>query len=76
MKKPSFLERLTGSSDADEYDDVLSDEHEFGGDDAVDVNHYDEEDAWQQNDHDDELQEGELPADMPNGRCDHYSCAR
>lgn len=63
MKKPTFLERLTGTADTDEYDDVLSDQHEFGEDDDVAVNHYDEEEGW----HDgqpDEPQEGELPVDM------------
>jgi len=29
MKKPSFLERLTGSVSMDEYDEVLDQEHEF-----------------------------------------------
>ncbi len=67
MKKPSFLERLTGTVDTDAYDDVLSDEHEFGSDDQdeVAVNHYDEESEWHgDTDHDDEPQEGELPVDM------------
>lgn len=67
MKKPSFLERLTGSVNADEYDEVLDDDHEFGEDDDVAVNHYDNESEWHGQDEEDEadvVQEGELPVDM------------
>lgn len=68
MKKPTFLERLTGTSSAQDYDDVLSDSHEFA-DDEVAVNHYedDAEQDWEAEDDDtdtDEPQEGELPVDM------------
>jgi HSP20 family protein len=66
MKKPSFLERLTGSVKTDKYDDVLDDEHEFGADDPKEEG-YGEESEWHgqegPND-DDEQQEGELPVDM------------
>ncbi|MEM9336582.1 MAG: Hsp20/alpha crystallin family protein [Patescibacteria group bacterium] len=66
MKKPSFLERLTGSVNADEYDTILDEEHEFG--EAVEEGEmYEEESEW----HDDgaaaddtDPQEGELPVDM------------
>lgn len=70
MKKPSFLERLTGSVNTDEYDEVLDENHEFGEDDTDDVavTHYDDEESeWhgQDGDSDDEVvQEGELPVDM------------
>ena len=68
MKKPSFLERLTGSVNVDEYDEVLDEEHEFGEDDEMEVKHYeDDESEWHGQsglDEDDEVQEGELPVDM------------
>ena len=35
MKKPSFLERLTGGQ-TEEYDRILDDEHSFGADDTLD----------------------------------------
>lgn len=69
MKKPTFLERLTGTSSTQDYDDVLSDEHEFSDDD-VSVNHFDdggEDGDWDTGDDDadtQEQQEGELPVDM------------
>ncbi len=65
MKKPSFLERLTGAVQADKYDDVLDESHEFGAEDDVAVSHYEEESDWhEQGAHNDEPQEGELPVDM------------
>lgn len=65
MKKPSFLERLTGSVKTDKYDDVLDDEHEFGADDAKDPDAYDDESEWHGQDGPDEVeQDGELPVDM------------
>lgn len=64
MKKPSFLERLTGSIDMDEYDEVLDEKHTFGEDDAVpdEDDDYDGESEWHNDSH--EQQEGELPVDM------------
>jgi len=65
MKKPSFLERLTGSVAADEYDRVLDSKHEFGADDEQDGQYTEEDENWDndpQNDH--KPQEGELPVDM------------
>jgi len=64
MKKPSFLERLTGNQ-ADEYDRVLDDEHQFGEDDdlAVDEQEYQEEENWEEPDAG-PAQDGELPVDM------------
>lgn len=65
MKKPSFLERLTGSIKTDKYDDVLDDEHEFGEDDKKQDEGYADESEWHgQEGPDDEPQEGELPVDM------------
>lgn len=65
MKKPSFLERLTGSVNADEYDEVLDDEHAFGEDDEVveEGEELEGESEWH-NDGGEEPQEGELPVDM------------
>ncbi len=67
MKKLSFLQRLTGSIDIPDYDEVLNDEHGFGDDDEMSVNRYDgEESEWpDQADLDEPIeQEGELPVDM------------
>lgn len=66
MKKPSFLERLTGSVDMDEYDEVLDEEHEFGEADTEEDHYQDEESEWhgQANLDDEEVQDGELPVDM------------
>lgn len=69
MKKPSFLERLTGSVNVDEYDEILDEDHEFGEDDDEDVDHFeDDESEWhgQAGPDDDDVQEGELPVDMYN----------
>ena len=64
MKKPSFLERLTGNQ-ADEYDRVLDDEHQFGDNDdlAVDEQEYQTEETWEEPDAG-PPQDGELPVDM------------
>jgi len=65
MKKLSFLERLTGSAALDQETDVLDEEHEFGEDDDVEINHYDDESEFHgQEETGDEPQEGELPVDM------------
>lgn len=64
MKKPSFLERLTGSVNTDEYDEVLDEEHEFGDDDDVSVKHYDDGDEQWQGQDEEDAQDGELPVDM------------
>jgi HSP20 family protein len=65
MKKPSFLDRLTGGTQSDEYDRVLDDEHHFGDDEeeSLAVEEVDEaEEEWEEED--DTPQEGELPVDM------------
>ena len=71
MKKPSFLERLTGAVSGSEYDRILDDEHEFGTEDEGQHNRPhsnqfpDEEESWQDDSqHDATPQEGELPVDM------------
>ncbi len=71
MKKPSFLDRLTGGQ-TDKYDEILDEDHHFGDDAendelAVDEESYEEktaqEEAWE--DAGDEVQQdGELPVDM------------
>ncbi|MFT5036881.1 MAG: HSP20 family protein [Candidatus Azotimanducaceae bacterium] len=65
MKKPSFLERLTGSVSTDQYDDVLDEDHEFGEDDEREgAEVEDEESEWHGQNGEEEPQEGELPVDM------------
>ncbi|MEZ4200336.1 MAG: Hsp20/alpha crystallin family protein [Candidatus Paceibacterota bacterium] len=65
MKKPSFLERLTGSVTPDEYDEVLDSEHvESDVDTEMADDGYEEESEWSGHDGPDEPQEGELPVDM------------
>jgi HSP20 family molecular chaperone IbpA len=70
MKKPTFLERLTGSVNVDAYDEVLdSDEyHEEGTHDGTDVDQdFDGDSEWHGNHEmsdDSDPQEGELPVDM------------
>ena len=68
MKKLSFLERLTGSVNTEQYDEVLDEEHEFGEDDDVSVHHYEDESEWHGqaglDQEENEQQDGELPVDM------------
>lgn len=65
MKKPSFLERLTGSVATDEYDRVLDSKHEFGADDEQDGQYAEEDENWDNDPQDDRKpKEGELPVDM------------
>lgn len=65
MKRPSFLERLTGAVQADKYDDVLDESHEFGDEEDVAVSHYEDDGDWHdQGSQPEEPQEGELPVDM------------
>ncbi len=62
MKKPSFLERLTGSVNTDEFDEVLDEEHNFGDEEHAEDD-YEEESEWHGQE-EQEPQEGELPVDM------------
>ncbi len=67
MKKPSFLERLTGSVPANNYDRILDEDHHFGdeGEEAPDgKNSNDETEDWNAEDSASTPQEGELPVDM------------
>lgn len=69
MKKPSFLERLTGSAQNNsnsDYDRILDDDHHFGDDEETQDENYDNEETWQedQDNHNSSPQEGELPVDM------------
>ena len=72
MKKPSFLERLTGSAQND-YDRILDDDHHFGDSAYDDETEYyqdpaaDEDGAEWESDSNytpEQPQEGELPVDM------------
>tara|TARA_B100002051_G_scaffold276205_1_gene323198 strand:+ start:22996 stop:23514 length:519 start_codon:yes stop_codon:yes gene_type:complete len=68
MKKPSFLERLTGGQ-TDDMDRILDEDHEFGEEEdelAVTEDTMEEEEDWSQEDmsSDEGPQEGELPVDM------------
>ncbi len=65
MKKPSFLDRLTGGAQASEYDRILDDNHQFGEDDnlAVEDEQYHEEE-WDGAAQGGTPQDGELPVDM------------
>lgn len=65
MKKPSFLERLTGTVNMDEYDEVLDGDHfNEAHDEAQHDAQYEEESEWHGAGSHDEPQEGELPVDM------------
>ena len=66
MKKPSFLERLTGSVPANDYDRILDDEHHFGDEETEGTDtSYSAEDEWHEpEDGESTQQEGELPVDM------------
>ncbi|MCB9814840.1 Hsp20/alpha crystallin family protein [Candidatus Nomurabacteria bacterium] len=66
MKKPSFLERLTGGAQADDYDRILDEDHQFGEDDDLAVqDDPEEEEVWEDEvDTRGPAQDGELPVDM------------
>ncbi len=61
MKKPSFLERLTGAVNMSEYDKVL--DGEVSDEEHAAPDHHEEESGMWDHSHDD-TQEGELPVDM------------
>ena len=72
MKKPTFLDRLTGGAKNTEYDRILDESHEFGDEEqelAVEETEeemeesYQEEDGWD-HESEDSGQDGELPVDM------------
>lgn len=65
MKKPSFLERLTGGNQ-NEMDRILDEDHQFGEEDddlQVDEESYEEEEEFESDTHQN-TQDGELPVDM------------
>lgn len=67
MKKPSFLERLTGGANNNkDYDRILDEEHHFGDVENDDnESDFDTEENWQEdNESTSTPQEGELPVDM------------
>lgn len=67
MKKPSFLERLTGSAQNQDYDRILDEDHHFGDDEAEaeQGDDFQEEEEWSHDDADrGSQQDGELPVDM------------
>jgi HSP20 family molecular chaperone IbpA len=65
MKKPSFLERLTGAAPANDYDRILDEEHHFGDEGEESEDAYAEEENWQDDTQSEATpQEGELPVDM------------
>ena len=65
MKKPSFLERLTGAAPANDYDRILDEEHHFGDEGEESEDAYAEEETWQDDTQSEAApQEGELPVDM------------
>ncbi len=65
MKKPSFLERLTGSAPAADYDRILDEEHHFGDEGSETSETYANEEEWDSAEQTELApQEGELPVDM------------
>ena len=65
MKKPSFLERLTGSVATDEFDEILDGQQADEDQHLMAEDQYDDEEPeWPQHEDHDEPQEGELPVDM------------
>jgi HSP20 family protein len=65
MKKPSFLERLTGAVPTNDYDRILDDEHHFGDKENDESEIYAEDENWQDESPTEAApQEGELPVDM------------
>lgn len=68
MRKPSFLERLTGAAGAD-YDRILDEDHHFGEDDVLTDDSVDDlaadDEQWEEDAYAAPTpQEGELPVDM------------
>jgi HSP20 family protein len=63
MKKPSFLERLTGSVPHQDYDRILDDQHHFGDEDT-ELEEPDQEEWSAEDNQETTQQEGELPVDM------------
>lgn len=70
MKKPSFLERLTGAAPDEDYDNILDEDHRFGdkvarGTESDEPSEYAEDEHWEAESGGAHApQEGELPVDM------------
>lgn len=65
MKKPSFLERLTGAVPANDYDRILDEEHHFGDEEGEEGEQFQNDEQWEEGDRSEpSQQEGELPVDM------------
>lgn len=68
MKKPSFLERLTGNSQANQdYDRILDEDHKFGEEEELEEeegSYPEEEQDWEPEGDYENQQDGELPVDM------------
>lgn len=69
MKKPTFLERLTGNNQpGQDYDRILDEDHEFGEEDELESGEMMQDDDTQdwEDEHEDysNQQDGELPVDM------------
>ncbi len=67
MKKPSFLDRLTGGgSQKQDYDRILDDDHHFGDEqeEGQEEESYQEEESWEGENQRSSQQDGELPVDM------------
>lgn len=67
MKKPSFLERLTGAVPANDYDRILDEDHHFGdeGEEDNGKETFEETEDWNNAEENTAApQEGELPVDM------------
>lgn len=65
MKKPSFLERLTGAVPANDYDRILDEEHHFGDEEGEEGEQFQNDEQWEEGDRSEPTQqEGELPVDM------------
>lgn len=67
MKKPSFLERLTGSVPSTDYDRILDEDHHFGDEGEAETaeDDYTSDESWGESDDSSATpQEGELPVDM------------
>lgn len=67
MKKPTFLERLTGNNNqSQDYDRILDEDHTFGEDEEVEEGEeelVDEQEDWEEGP-EPAQQDGELPVDM------------
>lgn len=67
MKKPSFLERLTGAVPSNDYDRILDEDHHFGDEGETDetTDEYASDESWNDSEESPATpQEGELPVDM------------